>query len=98
MKNSLVSLFLLISAPIFAQLTVTEKFQKIGTVPEAQQFIDANPALKPALLHLSSGKDTSTFEKRLLRQKKGDIFSVGYTTYKVLEATETIAYRANYIF
>ena len=98
MKNSLVGLFLLISAPIFAQVTVTEKFQKIGTVPEAQQFIDANAALKPALLHLTAGKDTSLIDKRLLRQKKGDIFSVGYVTYKVLEATETIKYRANYIF
>jgi len=98
MKTRLVGLFLLFSAPLFAQVTVTEKFQKIGTVPEAQQYIDANPALKPALLHLSYGKDTSLIEKRLLRQKKGDIFSVGYVTYKVLEATETVKYRANYIF
>lgn len=98
MKNGLVGLFLLISAPIFAQLTVTEKFQKIGTVAEAQQYIDANPALKPALLHLSYAKDSTLIDKRLLRQNKGDIFSVGYVTYKVLEATETVAYRANYIF
>jgi len=98
MKTCFIGLFLLLSAPLFAQVTVTEKFQKIGTVPEAQQYIDANPALKPALLHLSYGKDTSLIEKRLLRQKKGDIFSVGYVTYKVLEATETVKYRANYIF
>ncbi len=98
MKTSLVGLFLLFSAPIFAQLTVTEQFQKIGTVQEAQQFIDANKALKPALLKLSNSKDSSLIDKRLLRQQKGDIFSVGYVTYKVLEATEIIAYRANYIF
>jgi hypothetical protein len=98
MKNSLVGLFVLFSAPIFAQVTVTEKFQKIVTVPEAQQFIDANPALKPALLNLSSLKDSTLIDKRLLRQKKGDIFSVGYVTYKVLEATEKIAFRSNYIF
>ena len=98
MKNSLVGLFLLFSVPTFAQLTVTEKFQKIGTVQEAQQFIDANAALKPALLHLSYGKDSTLIDKRLLRQNKGDIFSVGYVTYKVLEATETVTYRANYIF
>ncbi len=89
---------LLLSSSAFAQLTVTEKFQKIGTVQEAQQYIDANPALKPALLHLSFGKDSTLIDKRLLRQKKGDIFSVGYVTYKVIEATETVAYRANYIF
>ena len=47
MKNSLVVLFLLVSAHIFAQQTLTEKFQKIGTVQQAQQFIDANPELKP---------------------------------------------------
>ena len=98
MKNSLAGLFLLFSAPIFAQLTVTEQFQKILTVQQAQQFIDANAALKPTLLHLSYGKDSTLIDKRLLRQNKGDIFSVGYVTYKVLEATEKVTYRANYIF
>lgn len=98
MKISLVGLFLFLSVPIFAQLTVTEQFQKIGTVQQAQQFIDANPALKPTLLHLVYGKDSTLIDKRLLRQNKGDVFSVGYVTYKVLEATETINYRANYIF
>lgn len=99
MKISLVGLFLLLSASTFAQgPTVTEKFQKIATDADANQFINANAPLKPAILHLSAGKDTSLIEKRLLRQKKGDIFSVGYVTYKVLEATETIKFRANYIF
>jgi parvulin-like peptidyl-prolyl isomerase len=98
MKLFLASLFVFISAPIFAQLTVTEQFQKILTVAQAQQFIDANAALKPTLLHLSYGKDSTLIDKRLLRQNKGDIFSVGYVTYKVLEASETINYRANYIF
>jgi parvulin-like peptidyl-prolyl isomerase len=98
MKNSLVAVLLFISLSTFAQSTVTEKFQKINTVQEAQQFIDANAALKPALLHLSYNKDTSLIDKRLLRQNKGDVFSVGYVTYKVLEAKETVNYRANYIF
>ena len=98
MKNSFVGLFLFLSVPAFAQQTVTEKFQKIGTVQEAQAFIDANAALKPALLHLSYGKDSTVIDKRLLRQNKGDIFSVGYVTYKVLEASETVKYRASYIF
>lgn len=98
MKNSIVGLLILFSAPLFAQLTVTEQFQKIGTVPEAQQFIDANAALKPTLLHLSYGKDSTLIDKRLLKQKKGDIFSVGYVTYKVIEGTETVNYRASYIF
>jgi parvulin-like peptidyl-prolyl isomerase len=98
MKYSLLGLFLFFSAPIFAQLTVTEQFQKIATVQQAQQYIDANQTLKPTLLHLSSGKDTSLINKRLLRQNKGDIFSVGYVTYKVLEASDTVDYRASYIF
>jgi len=98
MKTSLVGFFLLISAPIFAQLTVTEQFQKIGTIQEAQQFIDANPSLKPTLLHLSYGRDSTLIDKRLLRQNKGDVFSVGYVTYKVIEGTETVNYRASYIF
>ena len=98
MKNSLVGLFLLFATPIFAQLTVTEQFQKILTLEQAQQFIDANAALKPTLLHLSYGKDSTLIDKRLLRQNKGDVFSVGYVTYKVLEAKETVNYRASYIF
>jgi hypothetical protein len=98
MKTVLAGSLLLFSTSIFAQQTVTEKFQKIGTVQEAQQFIEANATLKPAIFNLSSGKDTSLINKRLLRQKKGDVFSVGYVTYKVLEATEVIAFRASYIF
>src|SRR5688500_14421588 len=98
MKLSLVGFLLLLSTSIFAQETVTEKFQKIATVQQAQQYIDANPALKPALLKLSAGKDSSLIEKRLLRQKKGDIFSVGYVTYKVLEASDTVSFRASYVF
>jgi parvulin-like peptidyl-prolyl isomerase len=47
---------------------------------------------------LSYGKDSALIEKRLLRQNKGDIFSVGYVTYKVIEATESVNYRASYIF
>jgi parvulin-like peptidyl-prolyl isomerase len=98
MKIYLAGLFLLFSAPLFAQLTVTEQFQKITTVPQAQAYIDANAALKPTLLHLSYGKDSTLIDKRLLRQNKGDVFSVGYVTYKVIEATEKVNYRANYIF
>src|SRR6188768_2246423 len=100
MKISLVGFILLFSSQIFAQgqLGVTEKFQKIGTIQEAQQYIDANPTLKPTLLKLSYGKDSSLLDKRLLRQNKGDIFSVGYVTYKVLESSEKVNYRASYIF
>ena len=98
MKNSIVALLLLGWLPSFAQTTVTEKFQKINTTAEAQAFVDANAALKPSLFNLTSAKDSSLIDKRLLRQNKGDIFSVGYVTYKVLEAKEKIQFRANYIF
>lgn len=98
MKYIMAGLFLLFSVSLPAQPTVTEQFQKIGTVQEAQQFIDANAALKPALLQLSNEKDSSLIDKRLLRQNKGDVFSVGYVTYKVLEAKEILAFRANYVF
>lgn len=100
MKIILAGLLLLTSTSTFAQgqATVTDQFKKIETVQQAQSWMDANKSLKPALLRLSAGKDTSLIDKRLLRQKKGDIFSVGYVTYKVLEHTETVKYRANYIF
>jgi len=88
----------IMSLSVFSQETVTEKFQKITTVQQAEQFVAANPTLKPAILKLSVGKDSSLIEKRLLRQNKGDIFSVGYVTYKVVEAKDTVDYRANYIF
>ena len=98
MKKSIVGLLLLISFSVFAQETVTEKFKKINTVKEAEQFIAANPTLKPAILKLSAGKDSALIEKRLLRQNKGDVFSVGYVTYKVIESQDTTDYRASYIF
>jgi parvulin-like peptidyl-prolyl isomerase len=99
MKNGFVALVLLMfSAPIFAQLTVYEQFQKISTLQQAEQFIAANPELKPAILNLSAGKDSTLIDKRLLRQKKGDVFSVGYVTYKVIEAKDTVDFRASYIF
>lgn len=98
MKHLFLGICLLCSFSLFAQPTVTEQFQKIGTVAEAQKFIDANPTLKPTLLKLASGKDSALIEKRLLRQKKGDIFSVGYVTYKVIEFSQEIAFRSSYIF
>ena len=99
MKKCITGLFVfMVSMTVFAQETVTEKFQKINTIQQAEQFITANPALKPAILKLSAGKDSSLIEKRLLRQNQGDIFSVGYVTYKVIQAKDTTDYRANYIF
>jgi hypothetical protein len=98
MKNRLLGLMLLFSTPLFAQLTVREQFEKITTVAQAQKFIDANAPLKPTLLYLSYGRDTTLIDKRLLKQNKGDVFSVGYVTYKVVEATETVNYRCSYIF
>lgn len=98
MKRSLPVLLLFFSTSLFAQETVVDKFKKIGNVQQAQQFVDANKELKPAIFKLTYGKDTTLIDKRLLRQKQGDIFSVGYVTYKVIEAKESIAYRASYIF
>jgi parvulin-like peptidyl-prolyl isomerase len=98
MKYILVICAFMISLLSVAQETVTEQFQKINTMQQAEQFIAANPQLKPTILRLSAGKDTALIEKRLLRQKQGDIFSVGYVTYKVLESKDTTDYRANYIF
>ena len=98
MRNNLVIFCVFLSFPVFAQLTVREQFEKITTVPLAQKFIDANAPLKPTLLYLSYGRDTTLIDKRLLKQNKGDVFSVGYVTYKVVEATETVNYRCSYIF
>jgi parvulin-like peptidyl-prolyl isomerase len=100
MKNSFVGVLLLLSSSTFAQNTnvVHDQFGKITTVQQAQQWMDANAALKPALLSLNSLKDTSLIAKRLLRQNQGDVFSVGYVTYKVLESTEKVQFRSSYIF
>jgi parvulin-like peptidyl-prolyl isomerase len=99
MKNSLVisGALLLLCLSSVAQ-PIHDAFGKITTVQQAQQWVDANPKLKPALLNLNSLKDTSLIDKRLLRQNAGDVFSVGYVTYKVVESAEKVNYRANYIF
>jgi parvulin-like peptidyl-prolyl isomerase len=98
MKTVFSFLLLFFSIAAYAQPTVREQFEKIKTQQDAQKFIDANAALKPALLHLVLGKDSSLIDKRLLKQNKGDIFSVGYVTYLILAATESVNYRAQYIF
>ena len=98
MKNCLTALLVLVSAQVFAQPTVTEQFQKITNLQQAQQYINANPDLKPVLLNISLGKDSTAIDKRLFRQKQGDVFSVGMVTYKVLEVKDTINFRASYIF
>ena len=81
-----------------AQLTVREQFLKITTQDQAQKFIEANAPLKPALLNLSYGKDSTLIDKRLLKQNKGDVFAVGYVTYLVLDVKESVKYRASYVF
>jgi parvulin-like peptidyl-prolyl isomerase len=90
--------FFVIAASASAQLTVREQFEKITTVDQAQKYIDANAALKPEILNLSYGKDSTLIDKRLLKQNKGDVFSVGYVTYKVIDVKETVQYRASYVF
>ena len=90
MKNIVVVLMLVAAVPVLAQQTVTEKFQKIVTVQDAEKFVQGNESLKPEIMRLSYGKDTSLIQKRLLRQKQGDVFSVGYVTYKVIESKESI--------
>jgi parvulin-like peptidyl-prolyl isomerase len=91
-------LFLFLSASLFSQPTVREQFEKIKTEQDAEKYITANPSLKPAILRLSYGKDTALIDKRLLKQNKGDVFSVGYVTYKVIDVEESIQYRASYVF
>src|SRR6201992_245762 len=97
-KNSFVGALLLLCSSVFAQNAVHDQFAKITTVQQAQQWMDANPKLKPALLNLNSLKDSTVIDKRLLRQNQGDVFSVGYVTYKIVESAEKVNYRANYIF
>ncbi|MFT3946628.1 MAG: peptidylprolyl isomerase [Agriterribacter sp.] len=98
MKTGFTFLLMLFSVAVFSQATVREQFEKIKTQQDAQKFIDANAPLKPTLLHLKLGKDSTLIDKRLLKQNKGDIFSVGYVTYLVLDGTESVNYRAQYIF
>ena len=98
MKKYFTGVLLFISLSVMAQTTVNEQFQKITTVPQAQAWVADNPQLKPAILHLVAGKDSSLIDKRLLRQNQGDVFSVGYVTYKVVESKESVKYRANYIY
>jgi parvulin-like peptidyl-prolyl isomerase len=98
MKSLFSVLFIFFSLTVLAQPTVREQFEKIKTVAEAEKYVAANANLKPALLRLSYGKDTTLIDKRLLKQNKGDVFSVGYVTYKIIEADENINYRASYIF
>lgn len=98
MKAGLLCFALLVTTTLFAQPTVREQFEKITTEQQAQKFIEANANLKPTIMRLQLGRDSSVIDKRLLKQSKGDVFSVGYVTYKVIDGTEAVNYRSNYIF
>jgi parvulin-like peptidyl-prolyl isomerase len=98
MKYYFSGVLLFFAVSVFAQTTVTDQFHKITTVAEAQAWATANQPLKPAIMHLTAGKDSSLIDKRLLRQNQGDVFSVGYVTYKVIESKESVKYRASYIY
>ena len=98
MKYTFAVILIALSLNASAQLTVREQFDKILTVDQAQKYVDANANLKPALLNLSYGKDTALIDKRLLKQNKGDVFSVAYVTYKVIDVKETVQYRSSYVF
>ncbi|MBW7892863.1 MAG: peptidylprolyl isomerase [Chitinophagaceae bacterium] len=98
MKTGLLSFLLLFAITTFAQPTLREQFEKINTVQEAEKFVAANQPIKPELYKLTYGKDSSRVDVRLLKLTKGDILSIGYTTYKIIDAKESINYRASYIF
>lgn len=98
MKQALIVLLLTVSIPAVAQLTVREQFEKIKTIQEAEKYIAANQNLKPALFKVVYGKDSTALDKRLLKQNKGDVFAVGYVTYKVMEVDESVKYRGSYVF
>ena len=99
MKTGLIGLlFFFYFTSGIAQPTVREQFEKISTLQEAQKFVDANQALKPEIYTLTYGKDSSRVDQRLLKLTKGEILSIGYTTYKILESKESVNYRASYIF
>jgi hypothetical protein len=91
MKRIFFAVFLLSSIQLVAQPTVREQFEKINTVADAEKYVTANPNLKPSIMRLSYGKDTAIIDKRLLKQNKGDIFSVGFVTYKVVDVKESNA-------
>jgi parvulin-like peptidyl-prolyl isomerase len=98
MRYRFVAFFLIFASPLFAQLTVKEQFEKLNSVADAQKWVDANQALKPSIYKLNYGKDSAHVDQRLLKLNKGEIMQVGYTTYKVLEASGTVKYRASYVF
>ena len=66
MKNIIVGLLLLGWVPMFAQQTVTEKFQKINTSAEAQAFVDANAVLSTA----TAARAIATFRSMTLSPLK----------------------------
>ena len=98
MRAVLAGLLMFITSSVLAQPTVTDQFKNINTVEQANDWAKANPSLKPEVFKLSVNKDSSLIDKRLLKQNKGDIFSVGYVTYKVIDANQSIQFRASYIF
>ena len=84
---------------VFA-IAVTVSAQELRTVyteEDAQKFIEKNPELGPVMVIVSSG-DTAAASQAILKRRKGEFFSLGRFSYKVIDEKVEARWRASYIF
>jgi parvulin-like peptidyl-prolyl isomerase len=97
MKHILLMTFCLFEFAASAQ-SIHKQLKKIKTPEEARAFVKANPSLDAELLAVIYDKDTTGLGKILLKKKVAEVFTKDNYTYKIIESTTTLSFRASYIY
>ena len=89
--------FLLVSYAAGAQ-SIQQQLKRIRTLEEATSFIEANPASEGIIFTLNTNSDTAAIHGQIARKRKGEIFTLGAHTYKILKDTTALFSRVSYIY
>lgn len=98
MKLIRVIALLLLTSSAFGQSSVRLSPEPVGSVEEAEQFVQSHPNLQPTIQIHNSQHDTTDVDRQLYQLKKGDILPIGTYTYKIIADTIKYAFRASYIY
>jgi len=98
MKNYLIIMGLLFTAPVFGQASAQQLLASVENPHDADIFAMHHSQLQPDILSLTSGYDTAALHQQLFKMKKGDVVTNKDRSYKILEDTTEYAFQASYIY
>lgn len=75
----------------------SQELRTVYTMEDARKFIEKNPEKDPQMITVNSA-DTSEPGKTILKRRKGEFFTVGKFSYKVIDEKTETRWRASYVF